>query len=85
MNLRIRARRDNGIAAGTSRAIKSLMATVFALIFLPALAAIGLMALTTTGDAGLASYVAFACFFLLTSGMFVGAYKMMKKWEDEPV
>lgn len=61
------------------------MATVFALIFLPALAAIGLMALTTTGDTGLASYFALTCFVLLTSGMFVGLYKMMKRWEDEPV
>ncbi|MGE0401206.1 MAG: hypothetical protein AB7T06_31140 [Kofleriaceae bacterium] len=61
------------------------MATVFALIFLPALMAIGLMALTATGDTGLASYVALACFVFLTSGMFVGLYKMMKRWEDEPV
>jgi hypothetical protein len=61
------------------------MATVFALIFLPALAAIGLMTLTASGDASLASYAAIACFILLTSGMFVGAYKMMKGWEDEPV
>lgn len=61
------------------------MATVFALIFLPALAAVGLMALTTTGDASLASYFAFACFTVLMSGMFVGLYNMMKRWEDEAV
>ena len=48
------------------------MATVFALIFLPALAAIGLMALTTTGDTSVVSYAALACFVLLPSGMFVG-------------
>jgi hypothetical protein len=61
------------------------MATVFALIFLPALAAVGLMALTATGDTSVASYVALSCFIFLTSGMFVGLYKMMKRWEDEPV
>jgi hypothetical protein len=61
------------------------MATVFALIFLPALAAIGLMALTTTGDTTLASYAALACFITLTSGMFLGLFKMMKRWEDESV
>lgn len=61
------------------------MATVFALIFLPALAAIGLMTLTTSGDTSVASYMALTAFILLTSGMFVGLYKMMKRWEDEPV
>ncbi len=61
------------------------MATVFALIFLPAFAAVGLMALTATGDTGAASYFALLCFVLLASGMFVGLYNMMKRWEDEPV
>ncbi|MFN0250047.1 MAG: hypothetical protein ACKV2T_24400 [Kofleriaceae bacterium] len=61
------------------------MATVFALIFLPALAAVGLMALTTTSDTSLASYMALTCFVFLISGMFIGLYKMMKRWEDEPV
>lgn len=61
------------------------MATVFALIFLPALMAIGLMVLTTSGDASVASYIALTTFVVLTSGMFVGLYKMMKRWEDEPV
>ncbi|GEM_PF-4290330 len=61
------------------------MATVFALIFLPALMVVGVMVLTTSGDASVASYFALATFVLLTSGMFVALYRMMKRWEDEPV
>ena len=61
------------------------MATVFALIFLPALIAIGGMALTAGGDWTVSSYLALTCFVLLTSGMFVALYNMMKRWEDEAV
>lgn len=43
------------------------------------------MTLTATGDTSAASYIALTCFIMLTSGMFVGLYKMMKHWEDEAV
>lgn len=61
------------------------MATVFALIFLPALAAVALMGLTTVGSLDVRSAIMIVSFTILTSGMFLGLYRMMQRWEDEPV
>jgi hypothetical protein len=61
------------------------MATVFALILLPAIFCLGFMALTVGGGAGLASYFAFLCFGGLLGGMFFGLYRLTRRWEDEPV
>lgn len=57
------------------------MAAVFALIFLPALAAVGLMAKSGSGD--LRSMFAVTCFTLMTAGVFYGALRLARKWEGE--
>jgi hypothetical protein len=57
------------------------MAAVFALVFLPALAAIGLMARSGNLDVGTA--MALAVFIPMTFGVFYGTLRMSKRWEAE--
>ncbi len=61
------------------------MATVFALVLLPLIFCVGMMALIVGADASFWSYVAFGMFGLIASGMFVGLFNLARKWEDEPV
>lgn len=61
------------------------MATVFGLILLPAIFCLGIMALTVGASAGFASYFAFACFGALVGGMFLGLFRLTRRWEEEPV
>jgi hypothetical protein len=61
------------------------MATIFALVLLPAIFCVGIMALTVGAGANLASYFALACFGMLTGGMFLGLYRLTRRWEDEPI
>lgn len=61
------------------------MATVFALVLLPAIFAVGLMALVVGGDTGIWSYLAFLTFGVLAGGTFYGLLQMTRRWEDEPV
>lgn len=60
------------------------MATVFALILLPAIFCAGFMALTVGAGAGFASYFAIACFGALLGGMFFGLFRLTRRWEEEP-
>lgn len=58
------------------------MAAVFALIFLPALAAIGLMIGASQGvDFG--TVLALVCFIAMASGVFYGSLRLAQKWEAE--
>lgn len=59
------------------------MAAVFALVFLPALAAAGLMFKVVQGDLSLASSMAGMMFIALASGIFYGLLRMARQWEDE--
>ena len=61
------------------------MATIFALILLPAIFCLGFLALTVGTGAGVASYFAFLCFAALLGGMFLGLYRLTRRWEDEAV
>jgi hypothetical protein len=61
------------------------MATIFALILLPAIFCLAFMALTVGAGAGLASYLAVACFGGLLGGMFFGLFRLTRRWEDETV
>ncbi len=58
------------------------MAAVFALVFLFALASAGLLfRVFMGGDASLGSVLGYLTFFAMTTGVFLGLYKMMKGWE----
>lgn len=59
------------------------MAAVFALVFLFVLASGGLLIETMLSSASFASIFALATFLALASGVFVGLFKMARKWEDE--
>lgn len=59
------------------------MAAVLALVFLFVLASVGLLFKTLTGDGSLASLFALATFVALASGVFIGLFKMARRWEDE--
>ena len=58
------------------------MAAVFALIFIPALAAVGLM-VKANGGGSLGATFAIVCFTMLAAGVFVGLFRMARQWEDE--
>ncbi len=59
------------------------MAAVFALVFLFVLASIALLFKVFLGGASLAGIFAMLTFVVLASGVFVGLYKMSKRWEHE--
>lgn len=59
------------------------MAAVFALVFLPVLASVALIAKTLHGDLSFSTALAFTCFLALASGVFFGLYRMAKQWEGE--
>ena len=59
------------------------MAAVFCFVFLFALAAIALLFKPFLAGASIGGILAMATFGLLASGVFVGLFKMTKKWEAE--
>lgn len=58
------------------------MAAVFALVFIPALAAIGGMARSSSGMLSFGSFLAVACFTLMTAGVFYGALRLVEREEN---
>lgn len=60
------------------------MAAVMALVFLPALAAVGLMIKTIQGDISLGTALAGITFALLAAFVFGGTLGFIKRAEDEP-
>lgn len=58
------------------------MAAVFALIFLPALASVGLMIGAAQG-VDLGTVLALLCFGVMTAGVFYGSLRLAQKWESE--
>ncbi len=59
------------------------MAAVLALVFLFVLASIALLFKVFVGGASLVGIFAMVTFVLLASGVFIGLFKMSKRWEDE--
>lgn len=59
------------------------MAAIMALIFVPVLAAVGLMVMSNLGTT--AAIMAALTFGLLAFGVFGGLFKMARGWEDEAV
>jgi hypothetical protein len=57
------------------------MAAVFALVFIPALAAIGAMA-RSSSSFSFGTVMAFSCFLALTAGVFYGALRLVQKAEN---
>lgn len=58
------------------------MAAVFALVFLFVVASVGVM-FKTFGGASFGSVAAMLAFFTLAFGMFLGLFKLARRWEDE--
>jgi hypothetical protein len=58
------------------------MAAIFALIFVPALAAMLFMLGLLHGNPSLASCAAVAIFVTLAMGVFVGLLRLMRQWEE---
>ena len=59
------------------------MAAVFALVFVPALAAVLLMAGVVRGSLSLSTGLAATVFIALAAGMLAGLFRLARKWEDE--
>lgn len=71
---------------GMTYATDEFMATIFALILLPALFAVGALLLALSGGAaGLSTVAAAMTFIALAGGTFVGLYRLARRWEDEAV
>jgi len=68
---------------GTPRAIALRMAAVFALVFLFVLASAGLLVKTMLSDASFASIFALLTFLALGWGVFIGLFKLARKWEGD--
>ena len=60
------------------------MAAVFALVFLFVLASAGLLVKTMLAGASFASVFALVTFLAHAWGVFIGLFKLARKWEDEP-
>ena len=58
------------------------MAAIMALIFVPALFAVGLIVLTNL-DGSLVAATGSVLFALLAIGIFVGLLKLARRWENE--
>jgi Trk-type K+ transport system membrane component len=58
------------------------MAAVFALILLPAIAAVGFMVLNN-GIGSFAAVMATMCFAMLAGGIFFGLLNLSRQWENE--
>jgi len=68
---------------GTLRAIASPMAAVFALVFLFALASVGLMLKAGGAAITIGGGLALVCFVGMAAGVFYGLFRLARKWENE--
>ena len=59
------------------------MAAVMALVFLFALASVGLMLKIAAGGLSVATGLAMFCFVALAVGVFVGTFVQAKHWEND--
>ena len=62
--------------------LAAFMAAVFALVFLPALAAVGFF-LRSAGSLTFGTGLAMVCFFAMTAGVFYGALRMSWHWDHD--
>jgi hypothetical protein len=59
------------------------MAAVFALIFLFVIASIGFMLKALPAALSFGTVLAAVCFVALAAGVFVGLFRLARRWEDE--
>ena len=59
------------------------MAAVFALIFLFVIASIGFMLKALPSSLGFGTVLGAACFVALAVGVFIGLFKLARRWENE--
>ena len=59
------------------------MAAVFALVFMFVISSIGLLVRVCADGASWGSTLALATFIALASGVFVGLYRLARRWEGE--
>lgn len=78
----LRLRESVPPVAGTLDASRSRMAAIFALILVPAIAAVGFMVLSN-GELSFGVSMATLCFAMLASGIFLGLLRLARQWEDE--
>jgi len=64
--------------------LRAAMAAVMALVFLFVLASVGLLFRVFVGDPTVTSIFTFILFFAMASGVFIGCFKMARKWEGDP-
>ena len=65
------------------RAEIETMAAVFALVFVPALAAVLLMVGVVRGGMAFSTVLAAAVFLALATGLLAGLFRLARRWEDE--
>jgi hypothetical protein len=61
------------------------MAAVLALVLLPIVASVGFMVKVVLTDLSVGSALAGLAFLLLASGVFIGLFNMVRRWEDEEI
>jgi hypothetical protein len=61
------------------------MAAVLALVLLPIIASVGFMLQVVLSDLSVGSAFAGFAFLLLASGVFVGVFNMVRRWEDDEI
>lgn len=62
---------------------RSIMAAVFALVFIPVLASTALMLAANGGSLTFGVVMAVLCFSMMASGVFYGLFRMTRGWEAE--
>jgi hypothetical protein len=76
-------RRNHKLVAGTSRAEHHAMAAVFALVFVPTLAAVLFMLGGLHGSMSFSSILATSVFVALATGSLVGLFRLVYEWDHE--
>lgn len=71
------------VAAGTPVANHLAMAAVFALIFLFVCASIGFMVKALPDTWSFGTVAMLVTFIAMASGIFIGLFKLARRWEDE--
>ena len=74
---------NSGLGSGTTRAEDDGMAAVFALIFVPTLAAVLFMLGGLDGSLSFSTGLATAVFVSLAIGILVGLFRLVHAWDGE--
>lgn len=75
--------RLDGPSAGTTGAMVRDMAAIFALVFVPALAAVLFLLGDLHGHVSFTSIAAAGMFLALVAGLITGLFRMSRVWDDD--